>query len=344
VCRPGQVQTPDCSAPAGRPRLGVGLIFLSLLVAALHGGVALSQTVPYPNRAIRFIVTSPAGGANDIQARTLGAKLAEQFPQPVLIDNRAGASGMIAAEMVAKAPPDGYTVLMGTDATLAVNPHLFAKVPYDVQRDFAPISINVGINYVLLVHPSVPAKSVQELIAFARAYPGKLNYASSGNGSAFHLGMELLKTMAGVDIVHVPFKGSALSVNAMLAGEVQVMLIGLTTGMPLAKSGRLRALAVASAKRSSIAPELPTIAESGLSGYDVDGWFGAVAPRGTPEGVIARLHDGFARALQQPELRERLASQGYEVIASTPEQMAAQIQSDARKWAKVIRDSGAKPD
>jgi len=198
--------------------------------------------------------------------------------------------------------------------------------------------------HVLLVHPSLPATTVKELIALARAQPGRLNYASSGNGSAFHLGMELLKTTAGVSIVHVPFKGSALSANAMIAGEVQMMLVGMPTGMPLAKSGRARVLGVANPERSALAPELPTIAEAGVPGFGYQSWFGVAAPAGTPRPVIARLHEGFDRPLRQADVRERLAALGYEVIAATPQQMAATIREDTKKWAKVIKDSGATPE
>ena len=299
---------------------------------------------PFPNRPIRLIVTSPAGGANDILNRTLAAKLSESIGQPLLIDNRPGASGFVAAEMVAKSSADGYTLLGATEATLVANPLFFRKVPYDTQRDFSPVTMTVEVNYVLLVHPSVAASSVPELIALARSKPGALNYASSGNGSAFHLGMEMFKRMAGVDIVHVPFKGSALSVNAMLAGEVQIMLNGTPTGMPLARSGKLRALAVAGAKRSALAPELPTIAESGLPGFEMSGWFGTVAPAGTPASVIAKLNGEYLRALHSPEVRERLESFGFEVVGNAPEEFASRMRSESQRLARVIRESGAKPE
>jgi tripartite-type tricarboxylate transporter receptor subunit TctC len=268
----------------------------------------------------------------------------EFMGQPVVIDNRSGASGFVAAEIVAKAPADGYTVLTGTEATLVTNPLLFPKAPYNTQRDFAPITMTAAISHVLLVHPSLPATNVQELIAVAKARPGQLNYASSGSGSAFHLGMELLKRMAGVDIVHVPFKGSALSIGAMLAGDVQMMLIGTTTGLPLARSGKARALAMASGKRSPLAPELPTIAEAGLPGYEISSWFGAVVPAGTPAPVIGKLHADFVRALHSADLRERLAPGGYEVIANTPQQFSGHMQAQTKKLARLIRESGIKPD
>ena len=318
------------------------VVIAVLLAAAAHAGLAPAQA--FPGRPVRFVVTSPPGGANDLQARTIGARLSEYFGQQMVIDNRGGASGMIAAEIVARAPADGHTLLLGTVATFAVNPSLFPSVPYDTLRDFAPVAITVMTPHVLLAHSSLATKSVRELVALAKAQPGRLNYASSGSGSAFHLGMELLKTMAGIQVVHVPFKGSALSGAAMLAGEVQMMLVGLPTGMPLARSGKVRALAVATPARTALAPELPTIAESGVAGFGYESWFGAAAPARTPKAVIARLHEGYARALAQADVRGRLAQQGYEVIAGTPAQMAARIREDAKKWAQVIRDSGAKPE
>ena len=314
-----------------------------LVIAVCRSGLAHAQ-VSFPSKPVRFVVTSPPGGANDTLNRALGAKLMEFIGQPVVIDNRPGASGFVAAEIVAKAPADGYTVLTGTEATLVTNPLLFPKTPYHTQRDFAPVTMTAAVNHVLLVHPSLPASSVQELIAVARSRPGQLNYASSGTGSAFHLGMELFKRMAGVDIVHVPFKGSALSVSAMLAGDVQMMLVGTTTGLPLARSGKARALAMASGRRSPLAPELPTIAEAALPGYEISSWFGAVVPAATPAPVIAKLNADFVRALQSPDLRERLAPGGYEVIANTPQQFAAHMRAQTKRLAELIREAGIKPD
>jgi tripartite-type tricarboxylate transporter receptor subunit TctC len=306
--------------------------------------VACASAQPYPERPVRLVVTSPPGGANDIQSRIVGLRLAERLGQPVVIDNRGGASGMLAAEIVVKAPADGYTLLGGTNSTFAVNPTLFPRVPYETLRDFAPVSVTVMTPHILLVHPALPAKSVKDLVALAKAQPGQLNYASSGAGSAFHLGMELLKTIAGVSIVHVPFKGSALSVNAMLAGDVQMMLIGMTTGLPLARSGRARVLAVANPKRSALAPDLPTIAEAGVPGFGYESWFGIMVPARTPRAAITRLHEGLTAVLGQAEIRERLAAQGYEIIATTPAGMTATIREDTKKWAKVIKDSGARAE
>ena len=320
----------------------VAIAMAAVTATLIATASAIAQN--YPVRPVRLLVTSPPGGANDTQARVLGAKLGEQLGQVVVIDNRAGGSGMIAAEIVARSAPDGYTLLAGTNSTFAVNPSLFPKVPYDTPRDFAPVAVTVMTPHVLLVHPSLPVQSVKALLALAKAQPGRLNYASSGNGSAFHLGMELLKTAAGVNIVHVPFKGSALSANAMIGGEVQMMLVGLPTGMPLANSGKARALAVATPARSALAPELPTIAEAGVPGYGYQSWFGVAAPAGTPPSVIARLHQGLIRPLGQADVRERLAALGYEVIATTPREMAEKIRADTRTWAKVIRDLGAKPE
>jgi tripartite-type tricarboxylate transporter receptor subunit TctC len=321
-----------------------GRVAAICLAASALGAAAPLQAQHYPVRPIRLVVTSPPGGANDTQARVLGAQVSERLGQQVVIDNRGGASGMIAAEIVAKSAPDGYTLLMGTNSTFVVNPYLFPNVPYDTLRDFAPVAITVTTPHVLLVHPSLPARSVKELIALAKAQPGRLNYASSGSGSAFHLGMELLKTVAGIQVVHVPFKGSALSANAMISGDVQMMLVGMPTGIPLAKSGRARLLGVANPARSALAPDVPTIAESGVPGYGYQSWFGAVAPAGTPKTLVQRLHDAFAAPLKQPDIRAKLAALGYEVITASPQEMAGKIRADGKTWAKVIRDSGARPE
>jgi len=317
--------------------------WLVLLVAAACGSSLAQAQAAFPRKPVRFVVTSPPGGANDTLNRALGAKLTEFFGQPVVIDNRPGASGIVAAEIVAKAPADGYTVLTGTEATLVTNLLLFPQATYNTQRDFAPVTMTAAVNHVLLVHPSLPATSVRELIAVAKSRPGQLNYASSGSGSAFHLGMELFKRMAGVDIVHVPFKGSALSIGAMLAGDVQMMLVGTTTGLPLARSGKARALAMASARRSSLAPELPTIAEAGLPGYEISSWFGAVVPAATSIAVVAKLNADFVRALQSADLRERLAAGGYEIIANTPQQFSAHMQAQAKRLSGLIKDANLTP-
>jgi len=315
---------------------------LIAVLVALPAGEAGAQS-SFPSRPLKFIVTSPPGGANDILNRLVAAKLQGNIGQPVLIENQGGASGFVAVEALLRSPADGYTLLTGTEATLVTNPLFFPKMPYLPSRDFAPVTLTAAINHVLLVHPSLPINSVGELIGYARANPGKLNYASSGNGSAFHLGMELLKRMAGVEMVHVPFKGSAPSMNAVLAGDVQLMLVGTPTGLPPAKSGKLRALAIAGATRSALAPELPLIADT-LPGYEVSGWFAAVAPAGTPAPIISRLNAEFVRALKSPDLQEKLTPHGFEIVGNSPEQLAGQMVRQSEKWARVIRESGAKPD
>ena len=321
-----------------------GIIIIAACTLCLTIQSAAQAADAWPVRPIRLVVTSPPGGANDTQARVLGAQVSDRLGQQIVIDNRGGASGMIAAEIVVKSAPDGYTLLMGTNSTFVVNPYLFPSVPYDTLRDFAPVAVTVTTPHVLLVHPSLPVKTVKDLIALAKAQPGRLNYASSGSGSAFHLGMELLKTVAGVNVVHVPFKGSALSANAMISGDVQMMLVGMPTGMPLAKSGRARLLGVATPARSALAPEVPTIAESGVPGFGYQSWFGVVAPAGTPQAVIQRLHGALAAPLKQADVRAKLAALGYEVIVASPQEMEKKIRADGKTWAKVIRDSGARPE
>jgi tripartite-type tricarboxylate transporter receptor subunit TctC len=315
---------------------------LRVLLIWLFCGAAFAQA--FPAKPIRLVVGFPPGGSGDFLTRLIAEEMARDLGVAVIADNRPGAGGNIAAEIVAKAPADGYTVLAGTEATLVTNPLLFPKVPYDTQRDFATVTMTAAVSHVLLVHPSLPAATVPELIAVAKAKPGQLNYASSGSGSAFHLGMELFKRMAGVDIVHVPFKGSALSVAAMLAGDVQMMLIGTATGMPLARSGKARAIAMAGARRSPAAPEVPTVAESGLPGFEISSWFGAVVPAATPPRVVGKLHGDFARALLSPDLRERLAPGGYEVIANSPDQFSRHMRAQSSRLARLIRETGIKPE
>jgi tripartite-type tricarboxylate transporter receptor subunit TctC len=314
----------------------------AIALLLLFAGSVLAQA-PFPAKPIKLIVTSPPGGANDILNRLIAAKLQANTGVAVPIDNQAGASGFVAVEALLRSPADGYTLMTGTEATLVTNPLFFPKMPYDPARDFAPITSTAAINHVLLVHPGLPINSVQDLIAYAKANPGKLDYASSGNGSAFHLGGELLKRMAGISMVHVPFKGSALSMNAVLAGDVQLMLVGTPTALPAAKAGKLRAIGIGSTTRSKLAPDIPSISET-LPGYEVSGWFAAVAPAATPASVVSRLNTEFVRALKAPDLQEKLAPHGFEVVANTPEQLAAQMRSQAEKWARVIKESGARPD
>jgi tripartite-type tricarboxylate transporter receptor subunit TctC len=319
---------------------GVGWVGAALTATA--AGAALAQT-GYPNRPVRLVVPSSAGGGTDIIARIITPRLSERLGQQVVIDNRPGAGTMIGGEIAAKAPPDGYTLLMGI-STLATNPVIYKKMPYDALRDFAPITLAVVAPNILVVHPSLPVKTVKELIAFARAHPGQLNFGSAGSGTNPHLTMELFLSMAKLKMVHIPYKGSAPAIIDMLAGQTAVMAATILTGMPHARSGRLRALAVTSAQRSAAAPEIPTIAEAALPGYEAVQWYGVLAPAQTPREIVARLHDEIARILHLPEVKQRFVSDGADPVGNTPEEFARFIRAETGKWAKVARDAGIKPE
>jgi len=301
----------------------------------------LAQAAQYPEKSVRVIVGLAAGGGTDISARIIAQKLSETLGQSFIVDNRPGAGSMLGIELAAKAPPDGYTLIM-VSPEFAVNPGLQAKVPYDPVRDFAPIAQVVYSQYFLSVRNPGALNSVGELIAYAKANPRQLNYASSGNGSANHLGGELFKTMAGIDMVHVPYKGSGPSVTALLSGEVQVVFSSTTAIIQHVRAGRAKALAVTGPKRASIAPEIPTVAESGLPGYTVTGWFGLLAPAKTPPAIVERLNAEINRVL--PSLRERYAELGTELVGGTPGEFSTFIGTELAKWAKVVKASGAKPD
>jgi len=297
----------------------------------------------YPARSIRVIVGFPPGSGADITARVIGAKAGEALAQQVIVDNRPGAASNIAAELAAKAPADGYTLFIGTVAN-TINATLYPRLPFDFARDFAPVVLTTAAPNVLVVHTSVPAKSVKELIALAKSRPGQLNYASAGTGTAPHLSGELFNAMAGIRMVHIPYKGSPPAVTDLLAGEVALMFSPSSTVLPHVKTGRLRALAVTTAARLPSLPELPTVAESGLKGYETITWFGFVAPAKTPQAIVARLNAEIVKVLALPEVRSPFAIQGIEVIGGTPEQFASYIRDEITKWAKVIRLSGAKAD
>ena len=298
----------------------------------------------YPVKAIRFVVPFPPGGPLDISARAIGLKLTEAWKQPVIIDNRPGAGGNIGADNVAKSAPDGYTLLMGAVSTHAINPNLYSKMPYDALRDFAPITLVTTVPNVLVVHPSVPAKNVRELIALARARPGQLNFASGSTGSTGHLAGELFKVMAGVEMVHVPYKGAAPAVTDLVAGQVSLMFDNLASALPQIKAGRTRALAVTTLARSAMVSDLPTIDESGLKGFDLSTWFGVFAPAGVPPPLLGALHREITRALDTADLRSRLAAIGAQPTPNTPEAFAAFIKAEHAKYAQVIKASGAKVD
>jgi tripartite-type tricarboxylate transporter receptor subunit TctC len=293
----------------------------------------------YPRKPLRLIVPFAPGGGNDTVARAIAQNLGASLGQPVIVENRAGAGGAVGAELAARSPPDGYTLFLGGVGSHAVNPNLHAKLPYDPVKDFSPISLIASAPSVLVVHPSVPAGSIAEFTALAKAHPGKLNYASNGNGSSAQLAAVLYESMAGVAMVHVPYKGLAPALVDLLSGEVQAMFSSVVAIVPHIRAGRLRALAVTGRRRSPLLPAVPTLAESGLPGYEAGSWYGMLAPAGTPPPVIGRLHDAIVRALAQPEVRERLAAEGAEVIGSTPVEFAAYIAAELARVGKLLRDA-----
>ena len=314
-----------------------------MIAAALAGSSAFANAQAYPTRPIRLVVPYPAGGGGDLLARPLAQSLTETLGQQVIVENRGGAGGNLGMELVAKSPPDGYTLVLGLTAQFAVNPSLYPKLPYDPAKDFAPVTLLVRNPYVLSVHPTLPARSVKELIALAKARPGQLAFSSAGNGSGAHLCGEIMKTMAGIKIVHVPYKGAAPAMTDLIAGQVQFSFLSWRSSGPQVKSGRLRALGVSTANRSPALPDLPAIAES-LPGYDLPVWYGVAAPAGTPREIIARLNTEILRMLATPDFRQRMEADAAEPIGGTPEQFGDYIRSEIVKYAKVVKESGAKID
>lgn len=321
------------------PALTALALSVALPVAALQ-----AHAQAYPSQPIKMIVPFTAGGTTDILARTIGQKLSEAWRQPVIVENRPGAGGNIGADAVAKAKPDGYTILMGTIGTQSINSSLYSKMPYDAANDFAPVTLVAVVPNVLVVHPSVNAKTVGELVALAKAKPGELNFASSSTGGSPHLSGEMFKQMTGANIVHVPYKGSAPALTDLLGGQVSLMFDNLPSALPHVKAGKLRALGVTSARRSPAAPDIPTIADSGVAGYEVDSWFGILVPAGTPKEIVNKLNVEVVRILNIPEVRQRLMEQGAEPVGGTPEQFAEHIRKETAKWARVVKASGAKVD
>jgi len=317
-----------------------GLALVAIASATPLAAVAQA----YPAKPVRFIIPFPPGGATDILGRILGQKLGETLGQQFIVDNRGGASGNLGLELAAKAPPDGYTVTIGQAANLAINLSLMGKLPYDPVRDFTPITMIATSPNLLVVHPSLPVKSMKDLVALAKAKPGALNYASSGNGSPGHLAAELFKQIAGIQMTHIPYKGAGPALTDVVAGHAQLYFTAPISAQPFVKGGRLRMVAVTTAKRSPSLPDVPTVAESGYPGMDVASWWALLAPAGTPKDVIARLHTETVKILGTSDMRERLAAQGADAAPGSPEQLGAYIKSEIANWAKMVKTTGVKID
>jgi tripartite-type tricarboxylate transporter receptor subunit TctC len=311
------------------------------VMGALSAAAYAQSDANYPNRPIRMIAPSSAGGPVDVIARAVSHGLGEVLGQQVVVDNRAGAAGLIGSETVANAAPDGYTLLFGFSGPLVIVPHLGGKTPYNTLKDFTPVTLAAQAPYVLLVHPSLPVSSVKELIALAKSRPGKLNFGSGGNGTGIHLAGELLKLTAGIDIVHVPYKGAGPGQTALLANEVDMLFNGLAPALPHIKSGRLKALGVGGAKRSPLLPETPTIAESGLA-FNTSGWYGILGPRAMPRAIVMKVQGATVKAINAPALKDNLTRQAFEGVASSPEDFGKLISDEWVKWQRVIKAAGLK--
>jgi tripartite-type tricarboxylate transporter receptor subunit TctC len=321
-----------------------GLGVLLAVLAMIAAPSAWSQAGAYPSRPVRIVVPFPAGGTTDILARAIAQRLSESMGQPFIVDNRPGAGGNLGAELVAKSAPDGYTMVMGTVGTHAINPGLYPKMPYDHIKDFAPVLLVAGVPNILEVNPNVPVHTVAELIAYAKANPGKLNFASSGAGTSIHLSGELFKTMAGVSMQHVPYKGSAPALQDLMGGQVDLMFDNLPSSIALIKGGKLRPIAVTSASRSAALPDIPTIAESGLPGFEASSWFGLLAPAGTPPAIVDKINAEGNKWLASADAKEKLGSQGAIAGGGSPDDFVRHIAAETAKWAKVVKESGAKVD
>ncbi|MBC7782061.1 MAG: tripartite tricarboxylate transporter substrate binding protein [Proteobacteria bacterium] len=320
--------------------LGAGL---SLSPCPAWRGAHAATLQDYPSRPLRFVVPFPPSGSNDIIARSLVPRLSEELRQPIVVDNRGGANGIIGTELAAKSPPDGHTFLIVGNG-FTINPSIYRKLPYDPVRDFAPVSLVGNGNFVLVVNPSVAARNVNELVALAKASPGKLTMASAGMGNMAHLTGELFMSMTGTRFVHVPYKGGGPAITELLGGQVSLYFSTVTVALPHIKAGKLRALAVTGAQRAAVAPELPTMAEAGVAGYAVDGWYGILMPGQTPTTIISRFAANLHRVLQDSEVKQRLAAQGIDTTLSTPEQLRKVIAAELVQWAKVVRDAGVQPE
>lgn len=324
--------------------LSWAVVALALAVSGtVSSNAARAQASAWPNKPVRILIAFPPGGAIDIVARIMGPRLSESIGQPVLVENRAGAGGLLGTELAAKAAPDGHTVFFGTLGNLSVNPLLYPKLPFDIGRDFAPLTQVVSTTFMLYVNPAFPVKTVNDLIALAKARPGAINYSSSGNGGAPHLAAELFNSMAGVKMVHVPYKGSSQSVTDVMGGQVQLTFDSLALGLPYVKAGKLRAVATLGPKRLSQLPDVPAVSET-LPGYEVTNWFGMVVPAATPRDIVTRLHGEILRVLRLPDVRDSLIAQGTEPVGSSPEAFGAFMKSEAAKWARVIKEANIRAD
>ena len=317
------------------------LVATTLITAALSAGLACAQT--YPARQVRIIVPFPPGGTSDILARTIGARLTGPLGQPVVVENRPGAGGNIAADYVAKSPNDGYTLIMGT-SSLAISQSLYKKLTYNLLQDFAPITQAVNYTNLLVVHPSAGVSTVAELLALAKAKPGSLSYGTAGNGTPPHMTGELFKAYTGVNIQHIPYKGGAPAIVDLVGGQIPIMFDNVPPLLPHVRAGRIKALAVTSLQRISVLPDVPTLHELGLKDFDAVGWNGLLAPAGTPREIVSRLHTEVVKVLAIPEVRDGLTSQGADIVGNTPEQFSAWIKTEVKKWADVVKVSGAKID
>ncbi len=321
------------------------LICFAAFVAGVTGGTAWAQSAAsYPSKAVRFIAPFPPGGSTDLLARLVAQRLTEAWGQQVIVENRGGAGGTIGVELAARAAPDGYTIVMGHVGTFGFNPTLYPKLPYDAIKDFAPITVLATVPNGMAVHPSLPVKTARDFVALAKAKPGELLYASGGSGSASHLAGEYFKLLTKIDMVHVPYKGTGPAMISMISGQTTMTITGMVALMPHVKSGRLKLLGVATMKRLSILPEIPTINESGVPGYDANQWYGVLTQAAVPRDIVMKLNADIVKVLARADVKDRLAADGAEAVANTPEQFAAHIKAEIARWAPVVKASGAKPD
>lgn len=322
-----------------------GLLCTALIAAGLASSSAWAQSAAnYPNKAVRFIAPFPPGGSTDLLARIVALKLSEAWGQQVIVENRGGAGGTIGVELAARAAPDGYTIVMGHVGTFGFNPTLYPKLPYDAIKDFAPITVLATVPNGMAVHPSLPVKTAGEFVALAKAKPGQLLYASGGSGSASHLAGEYFRLLTKIDMVHVPYKGTGPAMISMISGQTTMTITGMVALMPHVKSNRLKLLGVGTMKRLSILPDLPTINESGVPGFDANQWYGVLTQAAVPRDIVMKLHADIVKVLARTDVKDRLAADGAEPVANTPEQFAAHIKAEIARWAPVVKASGAKPD